>query len=72
MNPTLQKNRTHCNKGHDLRIHGYYFGTNQRCRECNRRGRGGNLGSKSHMAQRSAKSGKLIDVEAAIKEGAAG
>jgi len=31
------KDRTHCPKGHDLRIHGYYFGTNQRCRACNRR-----------------------------------
>ena len=37
MKPTLVKDRTHCPKGHDLRIHGYYFGTNQRCRACNRR-----------------------------------
>jgi hypothetical protein len=37
MNPTLVKDRTHCPKGHDLRIHGYYFGTNQRCGACNRR-----------------------------------
>jgi hypothetical protein len=37
MNPTLVKDRTHCPKGHDLRIHGYYFGGNQRCRVCNRR-----------------------------------
>jgi hypothetical protein len=37
MNPTLVKDRTHCPKGHDLRIHGYYFGANQRCRICNRR-----------------------------------
>ena len=38
MKPTLVKDRTHCAKGHDLRIHGYYFGSNQRCRACNRRG----------------------------------
>jgi hypothetical protein len=37
MKPTLVKDRTHCLKGHDLRIHGYYFGSNQRCRACNRR-----------------------------------
>src|ERR1700733_6745321 len=37
MNPTLVKDRTHCPKGHDLRIHGYYFGANQRCRICNSR-----------------------------------
>jgi hypothetical protein len=37
MKPTLVKDRTHCPKGHDLNIHGYYFGTNQRCRACNRR-----------------------------------
>jgi hypothetical protein len=37
MKPTLVKDRTHCPKGHDLRLHGYYFGTNQRCRACNRR-----------------------------------
>ncbi len=37
MKPTLVKNRTHCLKGHDLRFHGYYFGSNQRCRVCNRR-----------------------------------
>jgi hypothetical protein len=37
MKPTLVKDRTHCPKGHDLRIHGYYFGSNQRCRACNRR-----------------------------------
>ena len=39
MKPTLVKDRTHCSKGHDLRIHGYYFGTNQRCQVCNRGGR---------------------------------
>jgi hypothetical protein len=38
MKPTLVKDRTHCSKGHDLRIHGYYFGTNQRCQVCNRGG----------------------------------
>jgi hypothetical protein len=37
MKPTLVKDRTHCSKGHDLGIHGYYFGSNQRCRACNRR-----------------------------------
>ena len=37
MKPTLVKDRTHCPKGHDLGIHGYYFGSNQRCRACNRR-----------------------------------
>ena len=37
MKPTLVKDRTHCPKGHDLRIHGYYFGNNQHCRACNRR-----------------------------------
>jgi hypothetical protein len=38
MKPTLVKDRTYCPKGHDLRTYGYYFGTNQRCRVCNRRG----------------------------------
>ena len=37
MNPTLLKSRTHCPKGQDLSIHGYYFGTNQRCGACNRK-----------------------------------
>jgi hypothetical protein len=36
MNPTWLKTRTHCPKGHDLSIYGYYFGTNQRCEICNR------------------------------------
>ena len=35
MKPTLVKDCTHRPKGHDLRIHGYYFGSNQRCRACN-------------------------------------
>ncbi len=37
MKSVLIRERTHCPKGHDLRIHGYYFGSSQRCRECNRR-----------------------------------
>ncbi|RXS95180.1 hypothetical protein [Silvibacterium dinghuense] len=36
MKPTIAKDRTHCPKGHDLLIHGFYFGSSQRCRECNR------------------------------------
>jgi hypothetical protein len=51
MKPTLVKDRTHCAKGHDLRVHGYYFGSNQRCRACNRRGvRGEDTGLKNQMS----------------------
>jgi len=31
--------RTHCPQGHDLRVHGYFFGTNRRCGICNRKAR---------------------------------
>jgi hypothetical protein len=52
MKPTVVKNRTQCPKGHDLRIHGYYFGTNQRCRACNRTGdRGESCGLKNPISE---------------------
>ncbi len=37
MQPVLVEERTHCPRGHDLQVYGYYFGTNQRCGLCNRR-----------------------------------
>src|SRR5947209_19372503 len=53
MNPTLVKDRTHCPKGHDLRVHGYYFGANQRCRLCNRRRiKAGPSAAKDHVSEK--------------------
>lgn len=56
MLPVLPKERTHCPRGHDLQVYGYYFGTNQRCGLCNRR-------KTSHLPEQPA--GKKINEECA-------
>ena len=64
MKPTLVKDRTHCAKGHDLRIHGYYFGSNQRCRACNRRAAGDeHTGLKNQISE-----GRVVSISSRSRE----